>query len=476
VSAIHGAVAARMESYVWPDIPARENPLTHVTNGVHVPTFLAREWANLFDMRFRNQWRSELLNEEYWERIEEIPDHSFWSLRQSLKSNMLGEVRRRCIAQHQRNGCGPGEIERLTRHLDPEQPDVLTIGFARRFATYKRATLWFEDAERLARILNDPQRPVVLIFAGKAHPRDVPGQDLIRALHGYARRPEFEGRIILVEGYDMALARVLVSGCDVWANTPEYPLEASGTSGQKAGINGVINLSVLDGWWDEGYNGENGWAITPHAPQTDHAMRNREEGRELLDLLEHAVAPLYYATRHRGYAEGWVAKSKASMKSLIPRFNAQRMVMDYVMQLYGPANWQRKALRDAGDAGTRAFAEWKQRIRAAWGGVRLHLVSDPPDALPAGAPLPLEVAVELNGLEPDDLVVECLCGHLEEHGELTVRQRVPLKQAGTGAHGTTLFRVDLAPELPGLQHYQVRSYPYHTRLSHPFELGCMTWV
>ncbi|HEY5790217.1 MAG TPA: alpha-glucan family phosphorylase, partial [Gammaproteobacteria bacterium] len=257
VSAIHGAVAARMEAYAWAQVPPAENPLTHVTNGVHVPTFLAREWVNLFDMRFSGQWRSELLNEEYWERIDELPDHSFWSLRQSLKSEMLADVRRRAIAQHRRNGLGPGQVERLVRHLDPDDPEVLTVGFARRFATYKRATLWFSDAERLARLLNHPERPAVLIFAGKAHPRDIPGQDLIRAIHGFAQRPEFEGRIILLEGYDMALARKLVAGCDVWANTPEYPLEASGTSGQKAGINGVINLSVLDGWWGEGYNGDN---------------------------------------------------------------------------------------------------------------------------------------------------------------------------------------------------------------------------
>ncbi|MDX1595075.1 MAG: alpha-glucan family phosphorylase, partial [Gammaproteobacteria bacterium] len=426
VSAIHGSVAAEMEREVWPQVPAGENPLTHVTNGIHVPTFLARDWLNLFDMRFSGQWRNEQRNEAYWERIEEIPDHNFWSVRQSLKMEMLADVRRRVVAQYRRNGVGPTQVERLVRHLDPDNPDILTIGFARRFATYKRATLWFADPARLARLLNDPERPAVLIFAGKAHPKDTPGQDLIRAIHGFARRPEFEGRIVLVEGYDMALARKLVAGCDVWANTPEYPLEASGTSGQKAGINGVVNLSVLDGWWGEGYNGENGWAITPHPPETPAENRDAEESRELLDLLEFDVAPLYYARGAHGYSEGWVRLSKASMKSLIPRFNAQRMVMDYVMKLYGPANWQRRALGADEGAPARALAEWKARVANAWPSVRLHLVAPPADVVASGETLSLAVGVELAGLSPEDVVVECLTGSEGAEG-FAVAQRTALK-------------------------------------------------
>jgi len=279
VSRIHGGVASRMEAYVWPDIPPEENPIGYVTNGVHVPTFLAREWAGLLDMRLGTEWRNELLNPQFWERVAEIPDHNFWSLRQSLKAELLDEVRRRAVRQHRRNGLSPSQIERLTRFLSGGHMDILTIGFARRFATYKRATLLFSDPERLARLLGDPQRPVVFIFAGKAHPNDLPGQHLIQVIHDFSRRPEFEGRIVLLEGYDLALARKLVTGVDVWLNTPEHPLEASGTSGQKAGLNGVINLSVLDGWWDEGYTGDNGWAIMPHGPDFDAAFRNQEEGQ-----------------------------------------------------------------------------------------------------------------------------------------------------------------------------------------------------
>ncbi len=475
VSAIHGRVAAEMEHEVWPQVPPHENPLTHVTNGVHVPTFLAREWLNLFDMRFSGQWRNELRNDAYWERIDEIPDHNFWSVRQSLKMEMLADVRRRVIAQHRRNGVGPTQVARLVQHLDPDNPDILTIGFARRFATYKRATLFFSDPERLARLLNDPERPAVLIFAGKAHPRDTPGQDLIRAIHGFAQRPEFEGRIVLVEGYDMALARKLVAGCDVWANTPEYPLEASGTSGQKAGINGVVNLSVLDGWWGEGYNGTNGWAITPHPPETAAEKRNAEESRELLDLLEYDVAPLYYARGSHGYAESWVELSKASMKTLIPRFNASRMVMDYVMKLYGPANWQRRALGEDGGTRARALADWKARIGGAWGGVQLRLCETPAEVIGSGEALSLAVAADLNGLEPGDLVVECLCGSEEAEG-FVVEQRTALKPTEERDGGAVIYRAEMLPPLSGLQQFQLRAYPYHPDLGHPFETGRMLWL
>jgi len=306
VSRIHGCVASKMEHYVWPDIPPEENPIGHVTNGVHVPTFLAREWVSLLDMRLGGEWRNKLSTPSYWECIEAIPDHSYWSIRQSLKSELVEDVRQRVELQAQRNGASKAQLEALTRNLNPHATDILTVGFARRFATYKRAALIFADPERLARLLNDPERPVMLLFAGKAHPSDQPGQDLIRQIHAFSRRPEFMGKIILLEDYNLSLARKLVAGVDVWLNNPEYPLEASGTSGQKAGLNGVINLSVLDGWWGEGYDGENGWAINPHGPQFEPGYRDREEGHDLLDILEKQVVPIYYQRNSHGYSKPWV--------------------------------------------------------------------------------------------------------------------------------------------------------------------------
>ncbi len=476
VSAIHGGVASRMEGYCWPQIPHRENPLGHITNGVHVPTFLALQWSTLLDLQFSAEWRNQLLNRDYWQRIDTIPDHNFWSVRQLLKSELLQHVHRRCVRRHRRNGCSQAQIERLTRFLTPDNTDVLVLGFARRFATYKRATLLFRDPARLARLLSDAQRPVVLIFAGKAHPQDLPGQQLIHTIHEYSMRSEYEGRLILIEDYDLALARKMVTGVDVWINTPEHPLEASGTSGQKAGINGVLNLSVLDGWWAEGYEGENGWAITPHDPHFDAEFRHGEEGRELLDLLENKVIPSYFKRNGHGFSESWIRRSKESMKSLIPQFNAQRMVMDYAMQFYGPANHQFRALTADGARPAHELAGWKKRVLAAWPGIRIHRTDHAPNAIGAGETLPIEVAVRMNGLDVADVVVECLLGQEDEHGEFHTQSHHPLSAVAEGAGEETTFRIDLAPSLPGLQHYKIRVYPYHGLLSHPFELGCMVWL
>lgn len=476
VSRIHGGVASHMESYVWPQVPPEENPIRYVTNGIHVPTFLAREWASVFDMRFGGEWRNELLSEEYWERIDHIPDHSFWSLRQSLKSELINDVRQRVVLQYRRNGASDAQIRRVTRHLDPDDTDVLILGFARRFATYKRATLLFSDPERLARLLNQKQRPVVLVFAGKAHPSDMPGQHLIQVIHEFSRKPEFEGKILLLEGYDLALARKLVTGVDVWLNNPEYPLEASGTSGQKAGINGVINLSVLDGWWGEAYNGENGWAIAPHGPQHDAEFRNREESRELLDILEHEVIPLYFHRNGHGYSEGWVRMSKQSMKTILPRFNAQRMVMDYVRDYYGRAVRQGERLAAERARPARELAAWKKKIRERWPKVRLRRSDDSPTAIPAGTRFPIRVRARLEGLSPEDLRVECLVGVEQRDGRFDLHRSYLLEPSGAAADGEVEFAIDLEPPLSGLQHYKLRMYPYHALLSHPFETGFMLWL
>ena len=475
VSRIHCSVASDMESYVWPQIPPEENPVSYIANGVHVPTFLAREWANLFDMRF-SDWRNELLNEAYWQRLDEIPDLRFWSLRQELKTVMMRYVSVRVSEQHQRNGVNATTISRITYHLNPAKSDTLVLGFARRFATYKRATLLFADPDRLARILTDPERPVVMIFAGKAHPNDEPGQQLIREINGYSMRPEFLGKIILLEGYDMALARKLVTGVDVWINTPEYPLEASGTSGQKAGINGVLNLSMLDGWWAEGYDGGNGWAIAPHGPRFDTTQRDQDESGDLLDILENEVIPLYYERDHQGYSPEWVSFSKASMKSLIPRFNAQRMVMDYVKDLYIPARDQYKRLASDNAAAAKELALWKRRVRELWPAVTMKLLGNVAGELKFGQRLPIRVSTFLNGLAHDDVVVECLLGAEGEDGEFMIRSRTFLDPEEHAQSDETVFSIDLNPDHCGSQCFKLRMYPYHASLSHTFEMGCMIWL
>lgn len=474
VSRIHGGVASQMEGYVWPQIPAEDNPMSYVTNGVHVPTFLAREWANLFDMRF-HEWRNNLLNEDFWSCLDEIPDHRFWSLRQELKTQMMETVTHRTCERLQREGASEAMLKRMTQFISQTESDILVFGFARRFATYKRATLIFSDPERLSRMLNNPERPAILIFAGKAHPNDKPGQELIRKIHEYSQRPEFIGKIILMEGYDMSLARKLVTGVDVWLNNPEYPLEASGTSGEKAAINGVINLSVLDGWWGEGYNNENGWAIAPHNQSFDPAYRDYQEASDMLDIIEHEIIPMFYSRGSHGYSRDWVRISRESMKSCIPRFNAMRMVNDYVEQFYAPARDQYRELESDNRVYATELAKWKQKVRQNWHTVTIERMDEATASLIYGDILPIQVKTKLEGLDPEDVIVECLIGVENSQGEFVIEERHHLQHAQQEGSMHT-FKLGLEPSECGLKTYQIRIYPYNKYLSHPLEMGYMLWV
>ena len=474
VSRIHGGVASKMEGYIWPQVPENENPMRYVTNGVHMQTFLAREWVSLFDMRFGGGWRNELINEGFWEQIDDIPDQTFWSLRQTLKTAMLKDVRARMSHQHSRNGCSTIQTERNLQFLEPARNDILTIGFARRFATYKRAALLFANPERLDRLINDPQHPVVFVFAGKAHPQDEPGQDLIRTIYEFSQRPEYAGKIVMVEGYDMSLARKLVSGVDVWLNTPEYPLEASGTSGEKAGINGVINLSVLDGWWGEGYNGKNGWAISPHEPDFDSHYRYQEEANELLDILEKQVIPCYYKRDGHGYSEDWIKMSKASMKSLIPCYNSQRMVMDYVRDFYSPASKHCPLIKCDNHQLADELANWKRHIAANWDGVTIRRLDSAEPAIRSGETMVIELAINLNGLSVSDIIVECLVS--ADKDTKNIHETLRFRANRNIDSGETLYRLEFNPSLSGMQYYQVRTYPWHEHLCHQFEMGRMIWL
>jgi starch phosphorylase len=482
VSRIHGQVASQMGSYIWPQVPPQENSIGYVTNGVDIDTFLGRSWVALFDMYKGGGWRAKPTDTAFWKGfIDSIPNHVYLSVRQVLKSEMVESARRRALVQYKRANFTEAMIEQVTRYLRPQNLGTLMVGFARRFATYKRATLLFQDLDRLARILNDPKRPVLFIFAGKAHPNDIPGQNLIREVFEISMRPEFLGKIILLEDYNLSLALDLMPGVDVWLNVPEYPKEACGTSGMKAAANGAINLSVLDGWWGEAYDGENGWAINPR-PEVDAQARNREEAEELLNLLEHQVIPLYYKRNAEGEPEDWVLKSKASMKSVLPSFNSIRMAGDYLRGYYGPARNHGRLLGGNDAAGARELAEWKQRVASAWDDVRVRLANTPPAAVTTGHSIRVEVAVELNGLGAEDVVVECLIGRLTQFGDFVPAHRIPFTAAEAASAGSEqTYWVDLTSagdDLPmeGLRHYQVRVYPHHRLEAHPFECGCILWL
>jgi len=476
VSRIHGEVSARICSGLWPQVAPEESPMTYVTNGVHVPSFLAHEWVDLFDNFLGYEWRHRQCDADFWERIDEIPDHLFWSVRQSLKSQMLHQVVARVTAQHLRNHGSEAHLDRLLKYANPINPNVLTIGFARRFATYKRAALLFENVDWLREIIGNKERPVLFLFAGKAHPADRPGQDLIRQIHHISRMPEFEDKVLLVEGYDLGLGRRLVSGVDVWLNNPVYPLEASGTSGMKAGMNGVLNLSVLDGWWGEGYDGKNGWAIKPSPETFDEYRRNREESQTLYEILQDQVVPLYYSRNAMGYSPAWVKMAKHSIASLLPRFNSARMVGEYVSRFYLPAINQGKRYAQNNHENAKRLSAWKSTVGSAWSGVGISRIDDPKKRIVFGDTVHLEVAVQLNGLKPEDVTVEMLVGRASRDN-IQDMQAATLSFAridnNTDAH---VFGIEHTPELCGRLHYRIRVYPSHELLTHPHEMGLMHWL
>jgi len=489
VSRIHGAVSARLCADHWPELRPQENPVGYVTNGVHVPTFLHQSWATFFDERLGTDWRERLTESDFWRRLEPVPDVLYWTTAQSVKSRMLAGVRERLERAYARKGLSAAQWRHVTRWLDPHDPNVLTVGFARRFATYKRASLLLRDRQRLARLIHAADRPVVFLFAGKAHPADEPGKSVLREISQLMLTPEFVGRVVFIEDYDLQLARWLVSGVDVWLNNPIAPLEASGTSGMKAAINGRLNLSVLDGWWAEGWAIDNGWGIPP-ADVQDPERRDALEAELILDTLEEEVVPLYYARNGDGYSAEWVRRSKRAMMTVIPQFSTQRMLQDYSEGLYQPAARQSRRLAEQGYAGARTLAEWKERVRQAWPKVSLTLLSEPPTELPRAGRLTLTVAASLAGLTPEDVRVEFVARRrlpeasfepppLSSYrgGATDGLWRAALVATGeTLPDGAAVFALDVEPPACGQYATEIRIYPYHELLSHPYEMGLMKWL
>jgi len=478
VSRIHGDVSALILGDLWPEVPEEENPIGYVTNGVHAGTFLAPEMAEAFERFIGSDWNGRLDHPGALDGIKAIPDPVFWSIRQHLKARMFELVREQLRKQHARNRGSESHLDRILRFADPANPNVLTVGFARRFATYKRATLLFQDLDWLRQIVGDADRPVLFVFAGKAHPADEPGKDFIRRITELAAMPEFEGRFLMVEGYDLRLARRLVSGVDVWLNNPIFPLEASGTSGMKAGFNGVINLSVLDGWWGEGYTGDNGWAIKPASETLSDDRRDAEESRSLYELLQDKVIPMYYNRDPLGFSPEWVAMAKRSIMTLLPQYNSERMVGEYLARFYAPACQRGRRFADNGFAIARDVASWKSRVRASWPQVQVRALGMPARNARFGDKARFTVGVRTGDLSPADIVVELLLSPaLTELAAGRPPESHPFLDTGErGEGGECIFALDLAPELCGKLSFRIRAYPHHEALSHRFELGLMKWI
>jgi glycogen phosphorylase len=485
VSRIHGAVSAELCADHWPETPAAENPVGYVTNGVHVPTFLSSVWAQFLDARLP-QWRERLSDPDFWRAVDELPDAQFWATAQDVKARMLAGVRIRLEQEYRRKGLGSAQLRHITRLLDPANPNVLTIGFARRFATYKRAALILRDRERLLRLLNNEERPVLFLFAGKAHPADLPGQQVLREIKQTMLLPEFAGRIVFLEDYDIQLARWLVTGVDVWLNNPIAPLEASGTSGIKAAINGRLNLSILDGWWAEAFDGSNGWGI-PGADAVDEGRRDHLDAAAVLDTIEEETVPLYYARNASGLSPEWVRRSRHAMASVIPRFNMRRVVRDYADKMYLPAAAQGQLLGSEDGAPAVQLAAWKQRVRERWNDVRILEVNDELRGADPAAPLRMHARVQLAGLNAADLRVEFKArrllpdAHFEPSPLCSFGHDIPPGQwraefAASGAvadDGAVNYSVAAVPPGTGQYQLEVRVYPWHPLLTHPLEMGLM---
>ncbi|MDJ0379428.1 alpha-glucan family phosphorylase [Streptomyces sp. G-G2] len=479
VSTLHGAVSRGMFAGLWPGFDPADVPITSVTNGVHAPTWVAPEVVRLGARQIgagRTEDALSVGGSERWDAVADIGDQDIWDLRRVLREQLVQEVRDRLRASWRQRGAGDAELGWVDSVLDP---DVLTIGFARRVPSYKRLTLMLRDPDRLRRLLLDPDRPVQIVVAGKAHPADDGGKRLVQELVRFADDPRVRHRIVFLPDYGMAMAQKLYPGCDVWLNNPLRPLEACGTSGMKAALNGCLNLSVLDGWWDEWFEPDFGWAIpTADGYGTDEDRRDDVEANALYDLIEHRVAPRFYDRAGRGALPvRWIEMVRRTLVSLGPKVLAGRMVREYVERLYAPAARSHRALTP--DA-ARELAAWKGRVRAAWPRVAaLHveaLAAGPAGPVGGtaelGATLTLRVQVALDALGPDEVEVQAVAGRVDAQDVIGEARTFPLKPAaGPDLEGRWQYEGPLALDRTGPFGYTVRILPAHPLLATPAELG-----
>jgi starch phosphorylase len=481
VSMLHGHVSRRMWQSIWPGVPVDEVPIGHVTNGVHFKSWTSAEMNQLYDRYLGPQWRQEPANHEIWQRAQSIPAEELWRTHERRRDRLVAWARRRVREQRIRRAAPPAEIEAADEILDP---DALTIGFARRFATYKRANLILRDLDRLRRILLDNARPVQIIFAGKAHPADGAGKELIRQVVALSRQPEFGRRLVFLEDHDMAVARYLVQGVDVWLNNPRRPQEASGTSGMKAAANGALNLSTLDGWWDEVWRQPGrpdgiGWAIGKGEVYDDPNYQDQVEAEALYDLLERDVVPTFYDRGVDRLPRKWIARMKDSIATLCRFVNTHRMVSDYTRLAYLEAHDRFGALEAGGGARARGLAAWMARVRQGWPQVRIVRVEDGPgDAVPVNTLLNVRAHVHLGALAPEDVCVQLYMGRLEKAGEITAAEKIAMRPGGHDTQGVWVFdAAGVSCSASGLHGYTVRVLPQHPDLpASAFQPGLISWA
>lgn len=475
VAQLHGKVSRDMWKWVYPDVPVHEVPIRAITNGVHVQTWVSQEMAQLFDRYLDPAWRADESRPEIWEGVSSIPDAELWRTHVRRRERLVAFARDRLREQLQRRGVSQTAIEEADEVLNP---DALTIGFARRFATYKRATLIFRDLGRLRKLLTDPQRPVQFIFAGKAHPHDNEGKEFIRTIVNVARDSDFRDSIVFLENYDLNVARYMVQGVDIWLNNPRRPIEASGTSGMKVIYNAGLNCSILDGWWDEAYRRDIGWSIGHGEEYADHDWADQDyiESQALYNLLEQDIVPLFYRQSRDGLPRDWIRRVKRSMRRLAPIFNTHRMVQQYTEDFYVPRYLVSQDMSADGFAGTVQFADWKAWLDQVWSHVAVLEVDIDSGDVEIGSRSEVRATVRLGDLKPCDVRVQLYYGMLDTMGNIRDGQSVDMAIVSEDGDRTYTFVTEHTYDRTGNVGFSVRILPYHDHLHSLFMPQKIVWA
>ena len=472
VSKLHGEVSRELFSEVWPNIAEDESPITYVTNGIHTCTWLAPNLKNLYNEYLPPYWQDKIEMDSTWQKIDNIPNEKLWDAHVARKEKLMRLIKQNITERYVNSGVGYDQIGELVNSLNPK---ALTIVFARRFATYKRATLIFKDIARLTQILNDENRPVQIVFAGKAHPQDKEGQDLIKYIHEVSLMPQFKGKIFILENYNIGMSRYLVSGVDVWLNNPRRPMEASGTSGEKASVNGVVNCSILDGWWAEGYDGTNGWAIGTNATYNSYEEQDKADSNSLYHLLENKIIPAYYNQDKNGISSEWITLMKNSIKTTGGKYSTSRMLIDYINDLYMPlCNLNKKYFQNLENV--MSYTEWKRIAKQNWQNIKITQDRNVDNGkFNAGSQITVNCEVELPNIDEKNVEVQVYFGQVLDNG--TVRNVYTEEMNKVGEEdGKKFYEATLDLTTGGNFGYTFRVMPKHDMLVDSENLDLVKWI
>jgi len=486
VSKLHGQMSRQVWSSLWPGVPVKEVPIISITNGVHIQSWLADEMNSIYEKYMGSNWADGTFHNPNWNKVDEVADEQFWRAHQRCKEQLIVFTRDRLKAQLKRRGTYHTELNQAEEVLDPE---TLTIGFARRFVGYKRANLLLKDTQRIVKLLNNSDRPIQIIFAGKAHPRDTEGKDIIRQIIHFASQRGVRRRIVFLEDYDIDVARILVRGVDVWLSNPRRPMEASGTSGMKAALNGVLNISTFDGWWCEGYISEGGWIISSSQSYEDADYQDEMDAQAVYRVLENEVIPLFYTRSADNLPRAWIRRAKNAIKWIAPRFNTHRMVAQYTRRFYNPAAAKWHYLTAEACARARAFANWKADMENAWPELAIKDVIIEVDngdgykglnpkrpQLKVGSQLRVRTLVELGKVNPANVSVELYHGLINGSGDIKDGSAVKMEYSqASEQEGKHWFAGSMPCKRTGQHGLDVRILPRHPDLTNPYELRLILW-